>query len=87
MIASKPVFNLIILITVVLFSAFNKKNKNPNIIIILADDLDYGDPQVYNSESKIPTPNIDNLAREGIICSVSNPNATARGFRTKQGFL
>ncbi len=38
----------------------------PNIVIILADDLGYGDPQVYNSESKIPTPNIDNLAKQGM---------------------
>lgn len=66
MIKSKPVFNLLILFGVILFSACNTKNKNPNIIIILADDLGYGDPQVYNSESKIPTPNIDKLAREGM---------------------
>ena len=38
----------------------------PNIIIILADDLGYGDPGCYNSESKIRTPNLDRLAREGL---------------------
>jgi arylsulfatase A-like enzyme len=37
----------------------------PNIVIILADDLGYGDVGVYNPQSKIPTPNIDRLAREG----------------------
>ena len=41
-------------------------DKKPNIVIILADDLGYGDPQVYNLESKIPTPHIDGLAKEGI---------------------
>ncbi len=36
--------------------------QNPNIIFILADDLGYGDLRFYNEDSKIPTPNIDNLA-------------------------
>ncbi|MCC2671029.1 MAG: atsA 36, partial [Armatimonadetes bacterium] len=34
----------------------------PNIVLILADDMGYGDPGCYNPESKIPTPNIDRLA-------------------------
>jgi arylsulfatase A-like enzyme len=38
----------------------------PNIVIILADDMGYGDPGCYNKDSKIPTPNIDRLASEGI---------------------
>jgi arylsulfatase A len=38
----------------------------PNIVLILADDLGYGDPGCYNPASKIPTPNIDRLARQGM---------------------
>jgi len=38
----------------------------PNIIVILADDLGYGDVQAYNPQSKIPTPNLDRLAGEGV---------------------
>ncbi|MCH8048063.1 MAG: arylsulfatase [Planctomycetes bacterium] len=38
----------------------------PNIVFILADDMGYGDPGCYNPESKIPTPNIDSLARDGM---------------------
>ena len=38
----------------------------PNIIVILADDMGYGDPGCYNAESKIPTPNMDRLAEEGV---------------------
>lgn len=38
----------------------------PNILLILADDMGYGDPRCYNPESKIPTPNIDALAARGL---------------------
>jgi len=38
----------------------------PNIVFILADDMGYGDPGSYNSESKIPTPNIDQIAQNGV---------------------
>jgi arylsulfatase A-like enzyme len=38
----------------------------PNIIYILADDLGFGDIQCQNPASKIPTPNIDRMALEGM---------------------
>ena len=38
----------------------------PNVIVILVDDMGYGDPGCYNAESKIPTPNIDSLATAGM---------------------
>jgi arylsulfatase A-like enzyme len=38
----------------------------PNIIFILADDLGYGDVSTFNPDGKINTPNIDQLADEGI---------------------
>ncbi len=41
-------------------------NRLPNIVFILADDLGYGDVACYNPESKIPTPHLDKLAREGM---------------------
>ena len=43
-----------------------KQPSNPNILILLADDMGYGDPGCYNPKSKIATPNIDRLAREGM---------------------
>jgi arylsulfatase A len=38
----------------------------PNIVLILADDLGYGDPGCFNARSKIATPHIDALARDGM---------------------
>jgi len=38
----------------------------PNIVYVLADDLGYGDLGCYNADSKIPTPNLDRLATEGV---------------------
>lgn len=42
------------------------QQQRPNIVIILADDLGYGDLGIYNSDSKIPTPNMDDIAQQGI---------------------
>ena len=40
--------------------------KYPNVVLILADDLGYGDVKCYNAESKVETPHLDRLAREGL---------------------
>ncbi len=42
------------------------ENNRPNIIYILADDLGIGDLTIYNESGKIPTPNLDQLGREGM---------------------
>jgi arylsulfatase A len=42
------------------------QSRRPNIVIILADDLGYGDLGSFNRGSKIPTPHLDRLAREGL---------------------
>ena len=38
----------------------------PNIVLILCDDLGYGDVGAYYPEAKIPTPHMDKLARDGM---------------------
>ncbi|MHA1216043.1 MAG: sulfatase family protein [Candidatus Thorarchaeota archaeon] len=42
------------------------KRRLPNIVYIMADDMGYGDLGCYNPASRIPTPNIDQLAAEGV---------------------
>lgn len=44
----------------------NTRNKQPNIVFILADDMGYGDIQAYNADSKIPTPNLNRLVSQGV---------------------
>ena len=39
----------------------------PNFLFILCDDLGYGDIACLNPAGKIPTPNVDRLARDGVI--------------------
>ena len=61
----------------------------PNLLLILADDLGYGDVRCYNAEAKVPTPHLDRLAREGMRftdahspCTVCTP--TRYGLMTGQ---
>ena len=42
----------------------------PNVVLIYIDDLGYGDLGCYGS-TDIPTPNIDRLAKEGVLCTAS----------------
>lgn len=69
------IYKNILLCSIILFISIscNTKENNtnttkPNIIYILADDLGYGDVGVYG-QTKIETPNIDALAREGLLFS------------------
>ena len=55
--------------------------KKPNIVLIYADDMGYGDISYMGEKSKIPTHNIDRLAQEGVVftdahtsSSVSTPS-------------
>ena len=64
-------------------SKVSNKDSLPNIVYILADDLGYGDLSCYGQE-KFSTPNIDMLAREGMLftqhytgCTVSAPSRSS----------
>jgi arylsulfatase A-like enzyme len=54
----------------------------PNIVCILADDLGYGDLGCYNPNSKIPTPNLDRLASQGVrFTDMHSPSAVCTPTR------
>ena len=46
-------------------TAAGQNPARPNIVILYADDMGVGDVAAANPESKIPTPNLDQLTREG----------------------
>lgn len=64
--------NLLVSVILILCSGFARGGdiKGPNIIIILADDLGYGDVHCLNPlRGKILTPNLDRLASQGMTFS------------------
>jgi arylsulfatase A len=70
-------------------STLASASDTPNIVLILADDLGYGDVSCYNDQAKVPTPHIDRLADDGIRltdahspCTVCTP--TRYGLLTGQ---
>src|SRR5215216_1014360 len=49
-------------------SPFAAAADKPNIVVIVADDLGYGDIGVHGC-TDIPTPHLDSLARDGVRCT------------------
>ena len=67
--ALKTTFHFLLFFLVVLFTNCQQNKElppnSPNFLLILADDLDYSEIGCYGGE--IPTPNIDQLAKEGML--------------------
>jgi len=74
---------IILGLTIVASICFSCQNTNeitstnlPNILLILADDMGYGDLGLLNPESKVPTPNLDALSKEGILFTDAHSPST-----------
>jgi arylsulfatase A len=81
--------SLILSVFVLLLALGNKAIANkPNVIVIMADDLGYGDIGCYGAKPKnLKTPHIDRLAKEGLrftngYCSASTCTPTRYSFLT-----
>lgn len=60
-----------------------RTGKKPNILIVIVDDMGYGDPGVYGGGAMIgaPTPNIDALANEGLLLTSTYAQPTCTPTR------
>ena len=79
---------LFLFLNVTLFAATErqKEDPRPNVIVIMADDLGYGDLSCYGADS-FKTPNIDKLAAGGVrftngYCSASTCTPTRYSLLT-----
>src|SRR6476469_10740976 len=61
-------YAILILLSFALVSSIWAQTAPPNIVVILADDLGYVDIG-FNGCPDIPTPNIDSLAANGVLCT------------------
>lgn len=72
-----------------------KPARRPNVIVILADDMGYGDPSAYGNEL-VKTPNIDSIGRDGVtflagyssapLCSPSRAGLVTGRYQQRFGF-
>lgn len=59
-----------------------KESQRPNIVVVLFDDLGYGDVSCLSPESKIRTPEMDALAAAGVLCTdAHSPSAVCSPTR------
>ena len=50
--------------------------ERPNVVLIMADDLGWGDISAYHPASKVKTPHIDKLATLGLSCTDAHSSAS-----------
>lgn len=62
----RPIVFLLPILIVFSLISFSQAQQRPNIIIVYADDLGFGDLSCYNPDAKYQTPRLDQMAREGI---------------------
>ncbi len=93
-----PVRILTCLCLLVLPSVLSAESRQPNIILLLADDLGYGELGVQKPDNlaRIPTPNIDSIAKSGVrftdgyvtaaYCSASRAGMMTGRYQTRFGY-
>ena len=62
-------------LALLLFALVPSESATPNVVVILADDLGWGDVSPLNPESRIPTPAFGRLAAEGMTFTDAHTSA------------
>jgi arylsulfatase A len=77
-----------LLVTLALPSLANTEasHSSPNIVFVLFDDMGWGQPQCYNPQSALRTPNLDTLASQGMRFTDAH-SASAVCTPTRYGLL
>ncbi len=55
-----------LILLILLVGACKSEPARPHVVVLLADDMGYGDIERYNANSRIPTPHLNRMADEGI---------------------
>ncbi len=86
--------NILLSFAFLFISSLLLSQNKPNILFVFIDDMGYGDPSCYGN-SKVNTPNIDQLAKEGLrftqfyvnapICSPSRVAVTTGQYPARWG--
>lgn len=63
-----------------------EKQKQPNIVFILADDMGYGDVSYFDNNSKLKTDNLDRMAQEGVVFTDAHSSSSV-STPTRYGIL
>jgi arylsulfatase A-like enzyme len=84
--AAPPVLMVILILAGLVPTGLVTAAETPNVVVIMADDLGYGDVSCYGA-TEIATPHIDQLAEEGLrfeqgYCSASTCTPTRFSFLT-----
>ncbi len=78
----------VFLVTAAILSLLSctEKQKQPNIIFILADDMGYGDVSYFDNNSKLKTENLDRMAQEGVVFTDAHSSSSV-STPTRYGIL
>ena len=87
--------NLLVAAALFIFSTTAQAADRPNIVLIVADDLGYGELGCFGG-TEVPTPHLDSLAREGVrftnayvtapFCAASRAALLTGRYQTRFGF-
>lgn len=72
--------------TILSLLSCTEKQKQPNIIFILADDMGYGDVSYFDNNSKLKTENLDRMAQEGVVFTDAHSSSSV-STPTRYGIL